>query len=121
MTAAPTIIVPMFSVNKSIVFIPFLSLVSGSSELSAQCGIFIVRACQHINYEHKYGYCKNQSGKVNISCKQAAELVNHKRNAVGKNALISYGKGSPFETVHFSFNSSHSRKTGGAEKIEYKE
>ena len=56
--------------------------------------------------------------EANLTGDQAADLIDDQRSAVGKQAHIADGDGSPLAVVHLALDGAHSSEAGSAQQVE---
>ena len=81
----------------------------------------LVRSYEEIDEECDKCKRKDKSYDVNVSCEQAAELIDDERYCVCKSALIADCEPSPLRAVHLTSDSTDSCEAGSTEEIESKE
>ena len=98
-----------------------LCLALGDSYFLLKLCCFLIRTNQHIDHECDKSYCKDESDNVNISCEQAAQLIDDERYCISEYALITNCEQCPLCVVHLSLHSTDSCEARCAEEIECEE
>lgn len=96
--------------------------------LFAYFDFFVKRGCfmilleeEHVNDERKNKNRRDKTDNIDAAGEDGTKLVNHKRNRISEEALITDCEPSPLRAVHFSLDCADSCEAGCAKKVEYKE
>lgn len=89
--------------------------------LLGQAGALLIGLEQHIQHERQHQQSEDQPDNMHVANNSRADLVDHQRDSIGKDALVGDRERRPFGRVHLAADRTHRRKARRAQQVERQE